>query len=207
MIMCTCDVLCVTSRNLCREDFLVQIEKIAAARPGAIILREKDLSEEEYKSLAEKVLSLCKKYGTPCILHTYWKTAKELGCSRIHLPLALLGSLSEEERAGFSVLGASCHSPEDGILAEKLGCTYITAGHVFDTDCKKGLPGRGLAFLEEVCRSVSLPVYGIGGISAENMEMVRETGAAGACVMSGLMRTENPEEYLRGFKERGYEIQ
>lgn len=28
----------------------------------------------------------------------------------------------------------------------------------------RGLPPRGLGFLKEVCREVSIPVYGIGGI-------------------------------------------
>ena len=71
--------------------------------------------------------------------------------------------------------------------AEKLGCTYITAGHVFATDCKKGLPPRGLSFLKEVCYSVTIPVYAIGGIDENNMEAVRQAGAAGGCMMSGFM--------------------
>ena len=91
---------------------------------------------------------------------------------------------------------------EDAVLAEKLGCTYITAGHIFDTDCKKGLPGRGLDFLKNVCAGVSVPVYAIGGISPANISKVRETGAAGACVMSGLMVCEDPEDYLQEFKRQ-----
>ena len=106
------------------------------------------------------------------------------------------------KRQSFRVLGASCHSVEDAVLAEKLGCTYITAGHIFDTDCKKGLPGRGLDFLKNVCAGVSVPVYAIGGISPANISKVRETGAAGACVMSGLMVCEDPEDYLQEFKRQ-----
>lgn len=48
--------------------------------------------------------------------------------------------------------------------AEQLGASYLTAGHIYATDCKRGLPPRGLGFLKEVCREVSIPVYGIGGI-------------------------------------------
>ena len=82
-----------------------------------------------------------------------------------------------------------------------MGCTYITVGHIFETDCKKGLPGRGLEFLEQVCQKVSVPVYAIGGITGTAMEKIRRTGAAGACVMSGVMTCEDPKEYLEGFKE------
>ena len=45
-------MIVVTNRKLCKEDFLVRIEKIAALQPQAIILREKDLKEEEYERLA-----------------------------------------------------------------------------------------------------------------------------------------------------------
>ncbi len=45
-----------------------------------------------------------------------------------------------------------------------MGASYLTAGHIYATDCKRGLPPRGLGFLKEVCREVSIPVYGIGGI-------------------------------------------
>ena len=180
------DIFCITNRKLCREDFFARISKIAAARPAAVILREKDLSEKEYKELAKKVLKICREQKTACILHSFPETALELGCGSLHLPLP--------------VLGASCHSVEDAVLAERLGCTYITAGHIFDTDCKKGLPGRGLDFLKNVCAGVSVPVYAIGGISPANISKVREAGAAGACVMSGLMICEDPEDYLQEFK-------
>lgn len=195
------DILCITNRSLCGEDFLTRIDKIAAARPAGIILREKDLSEDEYVKLACAVLDICGKYGTTCILHSFVGAAVKLGWSEIHLPLHILRGMSGEDRAKFTTLGASCHSAEDAIEAERLGCTYITAGHVFATDCKKGIPGRGLDFLKDVCGSVSIPVYAIGGISACNIADVRKCGASGACVMSGTMVCGNVVKYLSDFEE------
>ena len=55
MIISMSDILCVTKRSLCKEDFLVRIEKIAKTEAAGIILREKALSKEEYQALAEKV--------------------------------------------------------------------------------------------------------------------------------------------------------
>lgn len=189
-------ILCVTNRKLIQGDFLEQVEKIAAAHPAGIILREKDMEEEEYRELARKVLAICKNHKTLCILHSFWDAALELNSPALHLPLHLLRTLPAEKKGRFRILGASCHSVEDAVEAEKLGCTYITAGHIFATDCKKGLPGRGLPFLSELCRQVSLPVYAIGGIHAGNIAKVRKAGAAGACVMSGAMTCGNLEEYL-----------
>jgi len=199
MITSMSDILCVTNRKLCREDFRSRIEKIAMAETAGIILREKDLSEGEYKVLAESVMNICKKYGAHCILHSFTGAAMELGCKSVHLPLHLLRSMPESEKKYFTTIGASCHSVEDAVEAERSGCTYITAGHVFDTDCKKGLPGRGLDFLREVCACVSIPVYGIGGIGSDNISLVRNAGASGGCVMSGVMVCEDVKKYLGEF--------
>lgn len=190
------DILCVTNRKLCREDFLSRLEKIAAAHPAGIILREKDLSQDQYGELAEKALALCEKRQTPCILHSFVNVSIKLKCKSIHLPFPALRTLSKEDKALFRRIGASCHSVDEAMEAQKLGCSYILAGHIFDTDCKRGLPGRGLDFLETVCDSVSIPVYAIGGIRADNVAKVRERKAAGACVMSGIMGCENVREYL-----------
>lgn len=199
MIISMSDLICVTNRHLCRGDFLKRIEDIASARPAAILLREKDLTESAYQKLAGSVMQICRTYGTLCILHTFVNAAKELHAPALHLPLSVLGTLSSEEKAGFPMLGASCHSAADARMAQQLGCTYLTAGHIFDTDCKKGLPGRGTGFLEEICSCVSVPVYAIGGIRPDNIAKVRTCRAAGACIMSGPMRCTDVQKYLSAF--------
>lgn len=184
MIISMSDILCITNRGLCREDFLSRMEKLAKAKPGGIILREKDLSPQEYLLLARQVMDICRTYEVSCILHTHTEVALSLGATALHLPLPLLVKLSPKERKSFSCLGVSCHSVEDALLAESLDCTYITAGHVFDTACKKGIPGRGLDFLREICQKISIPVYGLGGITPQNSKSVNKAGAAGICIMS-----------------------
>ena len=193
------DLICVTNRKICAGDFLARIKEIAASHPEGIILREKDLCEQEYIALARQVLAICSTYETPCILHTYICAATLLGADRIHLPLHMLRKMTAEEKSRFSVIGASCHSIEEAAEAEKCGCTYITAGHVFDTDCKRGSPGRGLAFLRKICESVSVPVYGIGGIDASNYRDVCGAGAAGACIMSGFMQCADVKKYMERY--------
>lgn len=190
------DLICITNRKLCSNNFLDQIEMIASAHPKAIVLREKDLSEKEYEQLARQVMQICQKHGTQCILHSFSNVATILGATAVHMPLPLLQKMTPQEKSHFQIIGASCHSLEEAKEAQNLGCTYITAGHIFLTDCKKGLPGRGLPFLEEICKAVRIPVYAIGGISSQNIESVRKTGAAGACIMSGFMRCKTVEEIM-----------
>ena len=194
------DILCVTNRKLCRENFLTTIKRIAACHPAGIILREKDLNPEDYKELAAAVMEICEPHGVKCILHSFPDVVISLQADAIHLPLHLLRAMPQEQKAHFKVLGASCHSVEDALEAQALGCTYITAGHVFETDCKKGLPGRGLDFLRNVCAAVEIPVYGIGGIAYDNIALVRNAGASGACLMSSLMVTEDVAGLLKAME-------
>lgn len=179
---------------------MYRVEKIAQSKADGLILREKDLSEQEYESLAKKVLKICQKYDFPCILHTFPDAAIRLGASMIHLPLPILRNLSAQQKSCFSVIGSSCHSLEDALEAQKAGCSYITLGHIFATDCKKGLPPRGVSLLSEVCRNVSIPVYAIGGISAETLPLLKESQSAGACVMSGAMQCQDVNSYFEDLK-------
>ncbi|SFE78581.1 thiamine phosphate synthase [Peptostreptococcus sp. D1] len=183
------EIICVTNRKLCSIDFLTQIEKIVLKKPSAIILREKDLTKEEYKRLAIDVMKICEKNDVRCILHSFADVAIESNINAIHLPLHILKKLSNEEKNKFSIIGASCHSLEEALEAQRLGCTYIIAGHIFETDCKKGLPGKGLKFLSEICDTVYIPVYAIGGITQENTSKILQSGANGVCMMSEFMKT------------------
>lgn len=157
--------------------------------PKALILREKDLSEAEYEELASEVLEICAEYQVPCMLHTYVNVARKLKYPYIHLPLFLLrensGNLGD-----FLRVGSSVHSVREAVEAENAGATYLTAGHVYVTDCKKGLPPRGLDFLKEVCENVQIPVYAIGGIHAGTGQIaeVMSHGASGGCIMSEMMK-------------------
>ena len=120
-------ILAVSNRHLAAHPFLDQIERVCQAHPAALILREKDLPAEDYKTLATRVLPICQQYNVSCILHTFWQDALALGCTCIHLPLPLLRSLAGadgtalEKLAGFSVIGTSVHSVDEALEAERLG--------------------------------------------------------------------------------------
>lgn len=207
MIIYMYKVICVTNRHLCRDDFLKRIDKLASGGADKIILREKDLSEGEYRKLAEEVIKICKAHGTPCMLHSFPDLTLSLGADGLHLPLNILRNLSAEKRAklkrNLPFLGASCHSSDEAKEAMALGCNYIIAGHIFETECKHGLQGRGLEFLKEVSRAVEIPVYAIGGITPENIGKIIDCKAQGACVMSGLMQAESADNYLNLLKYGG----
>lgn len=188
MIMCTYKQICISNRSLVQGDFLQQIKKVTQSGIDFLILREKDLPECEYQLLAKQVIEICEQNQVTCILHSFDRAADALSYPRLHVTMDKLRYMSEMQRQKYTILGVSTHSVEEAIEAQRLGATYITASHIFPTDCKKGLAPRGLSYLQEVKNAVSIPVYALGGITPENTVLCREAGADGACMMSYYMK-------------------
>ncbi|MCL1853634.1 MAG: thiamine phosphate synthase [Peptococcaceae bacterium] len=210
-------LIVVTNRHLC-QDFLMQLERIARCRPGAVILREKDLPESEYQKLAQDCAGICVRYGVPLIVHSFVEVAQSMGMTEIHFSFVdfcafcgrkeLAESPDFPELPGkqripeaFSRVGVSVHSVAEAVMAEACGASYVVAGHVFATDSKKWLEPRGVAFLADVCGAVRIPVYAIGGITPRNARDVMGCGAADVCVMSSLMRAEEPERLVAEYMQ------
>ena len=192
------ELVSVTHRGLCTDDLPRRVGQLCRGGISRVILREKDLSEAEYEALARRVLAAG---GDKVVLHHFPQVCQRLGVPRLHLSLKELEACPQL-RDRVELLGVSVHAPEEAVRAQALGADYVTAGHVFDTDCKKGLPGRGLDFLRAVCGSVDIPVYAIGGIGPDSLADVARTGAAGACLMSGLMTCPHPVETVQELREK-----
>ena len=189
------DVIAVTNRRLSQRPFLEQIKRVCQLRPEAVILREKDLSETEYAKLAEEVYNITTSYDVRLIIHTYINVARELGINTVHMSLHNMREYRKEfidnvNKTNNIKTGCSIHSVEEAVEARNMGASYITAGHVYATDCKKGLAPRGLDSLKNVFDSVDIPVYAIGGIDIDDgrRKEVKKYGAAGSCIMSGMMK-------------------
>ncbi|HIW49739.1 MAG TPA: thiamine phosphate synthase [Candidatus Blautia intestinavium] len=181
----------VTNRKLSVRPFLEQIESLCKKRPERILLREKDLEQEAYTRLAGKVKEICDRYQVPFYCHTYREAAVKTEAAGLHLPLPVLRSTGTEDLGKIAV-GCSVHSVQEAEEAAALGADYLIAGHIYATECKKDLPPRGVKFLKEVCQAVSLPVYAIGGIRLDQVQIEKTlaVGAMGVCIMSEAMTCE-----------------
>lgn len=169
--------------NLWKPAFLAQIRFLASLHPRMIVLREKDMEEEEYRSLAIDVKSICDEAQVTFAVHYFQDILEDTGAGYLHLPLWKMREPGKIEAA----VGTSVHSVAEAREAEALGASWLFAGNVYETTCKEGLAGRGLEYLRAVSEAVAIPVYGIGGVNMERMPEILETGAAGGCMMSGFM--------------------
>ena len=195
----------ITNRKLCENENLEkQIEKIFSAYEKKIILknfeivaltlREKDLDKNEYLNLVEKIYPICKRYGIDLILHQNYdlNLDEKYNIQGIHLSYEIFKSLNKNIREKlikkYKRIGVSIHSLEEAKDVENLGATYVVAGHIFKTDCKKGLEPRGLNFIKELSSILTIPIFTIGGINKENSHLAINSGAFGVCMMSSLMK-------------------
>lgn len=195
----------ISNRKLCENENLEkQIEKIFSAYQRKIILenfeivaltlREKDLYKNEYLKLVEKIYPICQKYRIDLILHQNYDLVLEdkYNIEGIHLSYNTFKSLNknirEELIKKYKKIGVSIHSIDEAKEVENLGATYIVAGHIFKTDCKKDLEPRGLKFIQELSLILTIPIFAIGGINQENSHLVINSGAFGVCMMSSLMK-------------------
>ena len=195
----------ISNRKLCENENLEkQIEKIFSAYQRKIILenfeivsltlREKDLNKNKYLKLVEKIYSICQKYRIDLILHQNYdlRLDNKYNIKGLHLSYNTFKSLNknirEELIKKYKKIGVSIHSIDEAKEVENLGATYIVAGHIFKTDCKKDLEPRGLKFIQELSLILTIPIFAIGGINEENSHLVINSGAFGVCMMSSLMK-------------------
>ena len=195
----------ISNRKLCENENLEkQIEKIFSTYQRKIILenfeivaltlREKDLYKNEYLKLVEKIYPICQKYRIDLILHQNYDLVLEdkYNVEGLHLSYNTFKSLNKnigkELIKKYKKIGVSIHSIDEAKEAENLGATYIVAGHIFKTDCKKDLEPRGLEFIQELSSALIIPIFAIGGINQENSHLVINNGAFGVCMMSSLMK-------------------
>ena len=179
------NIIGVTNRKLC-SDFYKRIEEISKENLKYLILREKDLREEELEIMAMRVKGLLKNSQTKLIVNGNIKVADNIGAYGIQLSFQKFMEFSKEDFDG--IVGVSIHSLSEGVQAEKKGADYLLYGHVFETECKKDLEPRGIEELKEICKRSKIPVYAIGGINQSNFKTVLDAGAYGIAVMSSLMK-------------------
>ncbi len=215
----------VTQRKALSGDFIKHLKALvlasskiiddSALKLGGIILREKDLNKEEFESLVKELALFCHSYSMPLFLNAdisfSYDLALEYQCG-IHTSFLnykeLISQKNLSEKMKNIPFGVSIHSIEEAEFIRDrmqiLNLQNLLAGHVFETDCKQGLEGRGLTFLKSIKESLentSLNLLAIGGINQENAKPVFENGADGIAIMSLAMQKEFNEKEALEFLE------
>ncbi|MFS0635445.1 thiamine phosphate synthase [Mesobacillus foraminis] len=158
-----------------------------------IHIREKSKSVQELYLLLQ-FLRRGKVRDEKIVVHDRLDLALLNGIPNVHLPGHGLPVYQVKTRFPELRIGRSVHSFQEAKSAEQEGADYVLFGHVFDTKCKAGLPGRGLDEFSKIRKALDIPAYAIGGITLCKLDLVRRANAAGAAVLSGIFDSEDPVE-------------
>lgn len=160
---------------------LTALQLAAQAGCQFIQIREKDLAPRELSEFTRTAVSLVKPYGTKVLINDRLDVALATGAAGVHLRVNSL-PVAEVRRcvtADFLV-AASTHSLAEAQTAAHEGADFIVCGPVYDTPSKReyGAP-LGITAFAEICRTISVPVFALGGIKLENFRSTLANGAAG----------------------------
>jgi thiamine-phosphate pyrophosphorylase len=173
------------------EDFLDNIEIALGAGVRLVQFRAKHLSADQQWNLGAEVAALCAAFGALMIVNDRCDVARAVAADGVHLPAHGLPVDAARRTVTDRLVGVSCHSTAEVILAEEDGADYVTLSPVFESASKPGYgPPLGLDVLRVTARASVIPIYALGGIDPLRATDCLNAGAYGIALMSGVFSGE-----------------
>ncbi len=193
----------VTPENISLEDLQAALENGVTL----VQLRAKNLSREAFLDKAIRCRDLCHQYGVPLIINDDVTIAKECQADGVHLGQEDMPVKKAREILGdHVVIGASAHSVKEALQAEQDGADYLGVGAVFPTGTKPDAQSLSLDTLKEITKAVNIPCVAIGGITFENMALLKGSGIAGVAVVSAIFAAKDIGWETRRLKQQAKEL-
>ena len=192
----------VTDRTQTRgRDLVAVVGEALAAGLRSVQVREKDLGAGDLAFLARRLRDLAHDMRAMLIVNDRVDVALAVGADGVQRTHASLAVDDMRRVAGDRLhIGASVHSPEDAVDAERRGADWVTFGPVYDTPSKRAYgPAQGLERLATVARRLRVPVVAIGGITPARVPELLAAGARGVAVISGILAAESPADATRAY--------
>ena len=193
----------VTDRSWLNGETLEStVEKVLAAGVTFLQLREKDLSDEEFLTEANKIKPLAQKYHIPFVINDNVEVAIKCGADGVHVGQSDIVDKDVRALVGPDmILGISANTVETAKRAEASGADYIGVGAVFGTATKKDAQAISVERLREICAAVSIPVVAIGGINEHNILQLANSGIDGVAVISAIFAKPDVADATRALRK------
>jgi thiamine-phosphate pyrophosphorylase len=193
------------STGFSEEEFLYKVEEALKGGVTILQLREKEKTTREYISLAEKVHKLTVKYNVPLIIDDRVDVAMAIDAEGVHIgqsdmPVHIARKILGKEK----IIGATAKTVEQATEAYENGADYLGVGAIYPTTTKVKTVLTSVDTLKSIVKAVPISVNAIGGLNVNNMDVLKNTEISGVCVVSAIMKSENPR--LEAEKIKAYYV-
>lgn len=147
----------------------------------------------------QAIRALCRDTGVLFVVNDRVDLALALRADCVHLGVEDLPISAAREIVGDRmIIGYSPETVDDAVVAERSGADYLGVGPIFGTMTKEDAgKAVGTGHLAAIVRAVSIPVVGIGGITAGNASAVIAAGAVGVAVISAVIGASDVQAAAR----------
>ena len=195
------------STNYTEEEFLCRVEQALQGGATLLQLREKDKSTREYIDLASKVHEIAKRYNVPLIIDDRVDVALAIDAEGVHvgagdMPVATARKLMGDDK----IIGATAKTVPWAMDAYEQGADYLGVGAIYPTTTKVETVLTSTDTLRDICNAVPIPANAIGGLNKDNIDVLVGIPIAGICVVSAIMKADDPEQAAMELKARAKEL-
>ncbi len=176
------------------EEFLYRVEEACKGGVTFLQLREKDKSTRDYIYLADKVHKITQRYNIPLIIDDRVDVALAIDAEGVHvgqsdMPVKMARKLMGNDK----IIGATTKTVEQAKLAYSEGADYLGVGAIYPTTTKVKTVLTSVDTLKEIVKAVPLKVNAIGGLNKDNINVLKDSGIDGICVVSAIMKADSPK--------------
>jgi thiamine-phosphate pyrophosphorylase len=193
----------LVTESLCPHGVGPAVRGALAGGAGVVQLREKEMPERRLIELGRRVRAWTREADALYIMNDRADLAVLTDADGVHVGQDEL-SVKEARRivGPHRLVGVSTHTIDQARRAVLDGADYIGVGPVFPSSTKAFESLAGLEFVGEVAAEISLPWFAIGGINADNVNLVCESGATRIAVSHAILSADDPEAAARALHER-----
>ena len=171
-------------------------------------LRMKDASIQDFLRIGKEVRRLCDSYQATFILDDHVELVREIGADGVHLGKKDMPVAEARKTLGNDcIIGGTANTFDDVKMHYEASANYIGCGPFRFTTTKQGLaPVLGLEGYRSIIAQMSaegidLPMVAIGGITAEDIPAIMQTGVSGIALSGAVLRAADPVAEMKRLTE------
>ncbi len=178
----------ITDRSWLNGRTLSEVVK-ESLEGGVTILqiREKDIDEKNFLEEAKEIKKICEKFNVPLIINDNVEIAKMVDADGVHLGQDDMDIEEARKILGSEkIIGITAKTIEQAKEAQMKGADYLGSGAIYTSGTKQNAKRLTVENLKAICASVEIPVVAIGGLTYDNIDVLKDSGISGIAVVSAI---------------------